>query len=240
MLKAVDKNVTVTAPRMAIVQIPIQHLEPLVIARFNKKAELMEKMAEGQSAKNKKERKAREYEKEAEESKHISECGWEGICASAFRSACISACRLVGYKMTVAKLSIFFLADGYDAKEGTPLVRIYGDKAITYTSHVRNATGVVDIRSRPMYKKWGALLNVRYDQDQFSADDVVNLIARVGLQVGIGEGRPDSKNSAGLGFGLFEIVSGKEEAQFLKKYGIKKLTIRRGLPWTGTARHGEA
>jgi len=36
-------------------------------------------------------------------------------------------------------------------------------------------------------------------------EDVVNLIARVGMQVGIGEGRPDSKASAGLGFGLFEI-----------------------------------
>ena len=37
--------------------------------------------------------------------------------------------------------------------------------------------------------------------------DVVNLIARVGIQVGIGEGRPDSKMSAGLGYGLFELVN---------------------------------
>ena len=33
-----------------------------------------------------------------------------------------------------------------------------------------------------------------------------NLIARVGMQVGVGEGRPDSKQSAGLGFGLFDVV----------------------------------
>jgi hypothetical protein len=39
-----------------------------------------------------------------------------------------------------------------------------------------------------------------------SDTDVVNLISRVGLQVGIGEGRPDSKQSAGLGYGLFEIL----------------------------------
>jgi len=32
------------------------------------------------------------------------------------------------------------------------------------------------------------------------------LLARVGMQVGIGEGRPDSKNSAGMGWGLFEVV----------------------------------
>jgi hypothetical protein len=45
-----------------------------------------------------------------------------------------------------------------------------------------------------------------YCQSSFTANDVVNLIARVGLQVGIGEGRPDSKESAGLGYGLFEVV----------------------------------
>jgi hypothetical protein len=28
---------------------------------------------------------------------------------------------------------------------------------------------------------------------------------RVGAQVGIGEGRPDSKNSTGMGWGTFEI-----------------------------------
>ena len=37
-------------------------------------------------------------------------------------------------------------------------------------------------------------------------EDVVNLMARVGMQVGIGEGRPDSKASAGLGNGLFQIL----------------------------------
>jgi hypothetical protein len=32
----------------------------------------------------------------------------------------------------------------------------------------------------------------------------------VGRQVGIGEGRPDSRNSCGMGWGLFEIVNRKE------------------------------
>jgi hypothetical protein len=57
-----------------------------------------------------------------------------------------------------------------------------------------------------MYREWAAVLNIRYDAGMLTSSDIVNLISRVGLQVGIGEGRPDSKNSAGLGFGLFEIV----------------------------------
>ena len=35
--------------------------------------------------------------------------------------------------------------------------------------------------------------------------DVTNLLMRVGQQVGIGEGRPDSKNSAGMGWGTFNV-----------------------------------
>ena len=53
---------------------------------------------------------------------------------------------------------------------------------------------------------WEADVRIRYDGDQFTASDVVNLLARAGLQVGIGEGRPDSKKSTGMGWGLFEIA----------------------------------
>ena len=73
---------------------------------------------------------------------------------------------------------------------------------------VRNATGVADIRVRPMWREWTMSLTIRYDGDQFTAQDVTNLLSRVGMQVGIGEGRPDSRESAGLGWGTFEIVAG--------------------------------
>jgi ribosomal protein S17 len=41
--------------------------------------------------------------------------------------------------------------------------------------------------------------------DQFKVQDVANLLSRVGEQVGICEGRPDSKNSAGMGWGTFQV-----------------------------------
>ena len=89
--------------------------------------------------------------------------------------------------------------------DGAPLVKILDGAAEQLIAPTRNATGVIDLRSRPMYKKWGARLNITYDAGMLSDADIVNLISRVGKQVGIGEGRPDSKQSAGLGFGLFDI-----------------------------------
>jgi hypothetical protein len=122
----------------------------------------------------------------------------------------ISACRLVGFKMTLAKLSCFVIKDDFDAEHTTPLVRIYGN-SITHTRHVRNATGVVDIRARPLFPKWACNLRIAFDADQFTATDVINLVSRVGMQVGIGEGRPDSKSSAGCGWGTFRVVPNDEE-----------------------------
>ncbi len=135
---------------------------------------------------------------------HISQKGWRGIPASCFRQACISACRLVGFKMTLAKLALFVEADGIDADEGTPLVRIHGEPRM-HEAHVRNATGVVDLRVRPMWEEWYADVLIRWDGDLFTATDVLNLMSRVGQQVGIGEGRPDSKQSSGQGWGLFKV-----------------------------------
>jgi len=109
--------------------------------------------------------------------------------------------------MTVAKLSVFIVQDGIDADDGTPLVRILGDEPELNEMMVRNATGVADIRIRPMWREWGAVLSLRFDAQQFNEQDVVNLVYRAGAQVGVGEGRPDSKSSAGLGFGTFTIRS---------------------------------
>lgn len=214
-----EENVVITAPKFGITEFIIEGIAPLVVERFSKKAELMAKMAEGQSAKNKKNRDARDYEKEAEEARYRSPEDWEGMNAAAFRAAMISACRLVGFKMTLAKLSTFIEADGFDKNDGVPLVRIYG-ASHTYTAHTRNATGVVDVRSRPMYREWAAKLRVRFDADQFRATDVLNLVSRCGLQVGIGAGRPDSKASAGCGFGLFGVVPSMREKEVKSKFGI--------------------
>jgi hypothetical protein len=59
---------------------------------------------------------------------------------------------------------------------------------------------------------WSAKVRVTFDLDQFSLQDVGNLMMRVGRQVGIGEGRPDSRNSAGMGWGLFDIAADEEVA----------------------------
>lgn len=205
MTKSTESQVVISAPNFQIVEFKINGTAPYVQLKFSEKTknQMLEKMAtEGSAKKGKK--GARDYENEFKQAMYESEKGWRGIPASAFRKAIVSACRTVNFKMTLAKLSVFVEADGFDKYDGTPLVKIEGTPELCLHP-VRNATGVVDIRARAMWKKWGANIRIKYDADQFNQNDIANLLMRVGVQVGIGEGRPDSKMSTGMGWGLFEL-----------------------------------
>lgn len=202
-------HINIAAPKLRTMKFELIGTAPLVQLRFSQKAMnlMMDKMKAGSQSKNKKQHSARDFDDDFVQAQHISEEGWVGIPAGAIRSAMISACRLVGFKMTIAKLSVFVLADGIDKVDGVPLIKIHStmppEKNIMA---VRNATGVADIRCRPMWKQWELHPKIQFDEDQFSYQDVTNLLMRVGQQVGLGEGRPDSRDSAGLGWGLFKLA----------------------------------
>jgi hypothetical protein len=172
---------------------------------------------QGSTARTKKTRVAKDFTQIFNDARHISFDGWDGIPASAFRSACIRACSLTGCKMTMAKMSLFVEADGYDNTEGTPLVKIYGGKPHQLERMVRLATGVCDISVRPQWLEWGACIRFKFDADQFTDEDICNLVARAGAQVGICEGRPCSANSNGCGWGTFELSDEKTVRALEKK-----------------------
>lgn len=202
-----ETAVQIKAPQIKTAVFAIEGTSPYVQNRFSQKAidAMKQKQEAGSQATKGRKRDAKDFQALYEGAMHISREGWHGIPAGAFRAAMIGVCRLVGFKMTLAKLSVFIQADGFDAIDGTPLVRITKG-APHYVEHpVRNESGVFDIRPRPMWDEWEAKVRISWDEDQFSVTDVANLLARVGLQAGIGEGRPDSRDSAGLGWGTFKL-----------------------------------
>jgi hypothetical protein len=205
-----ERKAVIKAPKFETATLTIRGIAPLVQHAFSAKAvnTMIATQEAGSQSRKGRVREAKDFEEVYRGAMHISTEGWFGIPASAFRNASISACRVVGFKMTLAKLSLFIEPDGFDKASGEPLVRITKGEPVPHYAPARNDNGSTDIRCRPMWKEgWEARVRIRWDDDQFSVDDVVNLFARVGLQVGIGEGRPDSRKSAGLGWGLFEVVT---------------------------------
>lgn len=205
--KALEQHLAISAPNIEVAAFKIVGTAPYVQAKFSQKAKAMmhETQAAGSTAKKGKKKDPKDFQAAYQGAMHRGPKGEYGIPAGAFRNAMISACRMAGFQMTRAKLSVFVEADFYDADEGTPLVRLTGEPEYSEMA-VRNDSGVADLRARPMWREWSATVTVRYDADQFTRIDVANLLARVGMQVGIGEGRPDSKNSAGMGWGLFRFA----------------------------------
>ena len=186
------QEIGIKVPNFQTAKFKVIGLTPLVIHKFSEKAKLQIKQtqSEGSRAKSKKVREPKDFEETYQSARHLSLEGWDGIPASAFKSAMISACRSTDFVMTRAKQAILHIeADGEDATEkGTGLVRIYG----TPENDIRPATndnGSIDMRARPMFREWSAVVRVRFDGDMLSLESIANLLSRAGQQVGVGEGR---------------------------------------------------
>lgn len=200
--------IRISPPSFKLLPLTLEGSAPLVQARFTKKAmdAMKSKMLLGPTARKGKAKAPRDFADDFEQASHKSTEGWTGIPAAALRNACIDVCRMVGFRMTFARMSIFVEADGNDQVDGQPLIKLDAGEPEILEMAVRNATGVADIRVRPMWRKWSLHPVVRFDEDQFSLEDVINLVARAGMQVGLGEGRPFSKSSNGLGYGTFKVL----------------------------------
>lgn len=206
-----ETTVVIAPPNLQYVQFTIEGITPYVQNKFPAKAaeEMRRKQEAGSKAKSKNQREAKDFHEAYLNSLHVSHDGWYGIPAPAFRNAMISACRLAGFVMTRAKLAINVEAQGMDKDDGSPLVRITKGEPEYSQDHVRLETGVADIRPRGRWAEgWQAEITIQFDADQFGPDDVCNLLIRAGQQVGVGEGRPDSKKSNGQGWGRFKVLNG--------------------------------
>lgn len=202
----------ISPARITTTIIKIQGTAPLVQNKFSAKMKrkMMDDMATPKNAKkNKTDRPPRNYDEDFIQAQHRMTDGSSGIPAPAFRAAMIDACRAANVVMTRAKMSVFVIPDGFDVEDGTPLVKLESpNPPERHEGLVRNDNGSADIRIRPMWRDWGASVTVQFDEDMITLDSVYNLLDRAGRQVGIGEGRPFSKDSVGQGWGTFIVAGG--------------------------------
>ena len=208
--KSETKSVVISKPNFQQANLTIRGVSPYVQHAFSQKAlrTMMDTQMAGAQSRKGKIRQPKDFKEVYENATHFSDDGWIGIPAAAIRNALISACRTVGFKMTLAKLSLFVVPNGFDKLSRDPLIKITKGKPYEHFGAARNSNGSTDVRFRPMWDPgWEAVVTIKWDGDQFSATDVVNLLSRVGAQVGLGEGRADSRNSAGMGWGHFEVVT---------------------------------
>lgn len=209
-MSKVEVAVAIKRPNLVVISVEIEGTAPYVQNKFaaKAKAQMQAKQEAGPTSKGKKVHGAKDFEACYEGAKHKTKEGWCGIPAPAFRNAIIDACRTSGFMMTRAKMAVFIVADSFDGDDGTPLVKIVRGESKMVIHEVRNDSGVIDLRARPMWDPgWRAVVQIRFDADMLTQEDVVNLLSRAGEQVGVGEGRHFSKNSCGMGWGSFRVLA---------------------------------
>jgi hypothetical protein len=132
-----------------------------------------------------------------------------GMPSVAVKAAIVDAARFFpGSKLTMTGLKQQILVQGEfaaDTSDRTMLVPlILKGEPFMREDHVRNETGVADIRFRPEFWPWSAVLQVVYVKNLMQVQTVVALVDAAGMG-GLGEWRPASKESKTGQYGTFSV-----------------------------------
>lgn len=212
---APKQKVTIKAPNFQVAEFLIVGTEPYVSNKFSSESrEIMEAKQTAAPGVPKEPRKPKDFDACFNGSMHRSIDGWYGMPAAGFQAGLVRASKYAGFVMKDMKCSILALRDGFDADDRlVGIIRITKGEPEQVRMAARNDDGSCDIRSRGVwFPGWEARVRIRFDADQINLSGVASLLHRMGLSIGIGAGRPDSKESTGQGWGLFDIVGGPDDA----------------------------
>jgi len=182
-------------------RIPIVGESPLIMHKFSEKAK--RQMLDTQQGR-KKVKEIRDPQADYESAFYRTKDGY-GFPAVAFKACTVSAARFYGKDVSMASLRQLLYFRGSIAEAGgQAIVEIEG------TPHMREDIVRVgqgtDLRYRPEFSEWSAVLEVSYVTSSLARESVLSLIDAGGIGVGVGEWRPEKSGD----FGRFKIDTGAE------------------------------
>lgn len=192
-----DATVQIDRIGAETIQVPIIGTSPLIVHRFSEKAkkQMLDAM---QGRKTPKQVKNPEAEYEA--AFHRLKDGRPGFPAIGFKQATVGGARFYGKDVTMTALKQFLFFRGEPGVDGQQLVAIVGEPRMR-EDPVPVGRGGRDLRYRPEFPEWSALLIVTYVTSSLTRGSVLSLIDAGGMGVGVGEWRPQKDGD----FGTFQI-----------------------------------
>jgi hypothetical protein len=121
----------------------------------------------------------------------------------------VGACRHFK-NLPMTKVKVALRVEGLPGDDGVPLVKISGEPRMREDT-VRLETGVADLRYRAGFPEWAANLEITYNADIISKEQLYNLVDAAGYG-GIGEWRPSAPKCSSGSFGCFHIKRDKIKA----------------------------
>jgi len=178
--------------------VPITGITPLITHKFSEKAK--KQMLEDQDkTKAKAKRPPQNPDAEYHAARYILDEDHDGFPAVGFKAAIVGAARLFdGISMTALKQAIYVQGQGSEqliAIEATPRMR---------EDVCRVGMGTANLRYRPEYWPWTALLPVSFVPSMIDEGSVLALVDAAGMG-GVGEWRPSAPKSATGSYGQFRV-----------------------------------
>lgn len=176
------------------ISVPLVGSTPLIMHRFSEKAK-RQMLDATQGRKAPKEPKDPEAEYEAAFYK-MRDGERYGFPVIAFKAATVGAARFYGKDVTMTSLRQSIFMSGEPGQDGLSLTEIIGEPEMR-EDVVRVGQGGTDLRYRPMFRDWRAVLTVTYVKSMLTRDSLLSLIDAGGMGVGVGEWRPEKKGDFG-------------------------------------------
>lgn len=174
--------------------VPVVGLTPLIVNRFSEKSKRT--MLDGmQGVKTPKTPK--DPEGDYEGAFYLLKDGeTRGFPANGFKQATVAGGRFYGNDVTMVGLRQFMFFHGEIGPDGQQLVVIEGEPHMR-EDVVKVKSGGTDLRYRPCFNEWQAVLDVTYVVSSMTRDSLVSFIDAGGMSCGVGEWRPEKKGEFG-------------------------------------------
>jgi len=139
----------------------------------------------------------RDPKAEGEAAAHVTADGKYGIPAGAIKKCLINAAHKdYGIEKTLVRKSVFVLC-----KDENNIIEIKSDEPVIREDIVRIGINQTDLRYRPEFRNWSAVITLEVDYEILNENDIINLAERAGFGVGLLEWRPEK----GGDWGRFEV-----------------------------------
>jgi hypothetical protein len=173
------------------VELKLEGISPLIVHAWSAKA--IKEMLDKQMKKAKTAKEAKDPERDYREAFYRLPDGKPGFPTIAFKKAAVSAGGRFSDGLKMTELRGAFFIEGEMAEIiGEPRMR---------EDMVRVGMGTADIRYRPEFPQWGTTLEISYNEDAISLEQLVNIFNLAGFGVGVGEWRPERDGQ----FGMFRV-----------------------------------
>lgn len=192
---------------------------PLVCHNWSNKAKL--EMYSKQTKKPQLARAAKDPDQELEDSLYQMSSGGYGFPSVAMKCAAVTAYLSVAGVKKVEVQQAFRVVGSIELVKGVhpgstlrkDLVRIYGSKPGMSEEMVRLNGKTADLRYRGEFWPWYIKVQIVFNANLLSADQIINLLNTAGFGVGIGEHRPVKNGQQGT----FHVCSSEEMARLTEE-----------------------